>query len=166
MISTACPRCSSSRLSPNITSPSPPAWAIGAHSLATITINTRITYVGVTNLYTVASQRGDHCASCSPSITPPSVRGIVVVVSRHEHPVHYSRRDDNVGHRTEDHGAGGIHEVDSKAEWQTDQQRDRDRRRHCPRSQLWSGQGQREYAIEQPPPDEPVGEETDQKQAL
>ena len=39
-ISTALPRNSSSRLSPNTTSPSPPACATGAHSLATITTNT------------------------------------------------------------------------------------------------------------------------------
>ncbi len=40
MISTAWPRSSSSRLSPNTTSPSPPACATGAHSEATITTNT------------------------------------------------------------------------------------------------------------------------------
>ena len=40
MISTACPRISSSRLSPNTTSPSPPALAAGAHSGATITMYT------------------------------------------------------------------------------------------------------------------------------
>ena len=37
MISTACPRCSSSRLNPDTTSPRPPALAAGAHSGATMT---------------------------------------------------------------------------------------------------------------------------------
>src|SRR6266446_8491054 len=40
MISTAFPRISSSRLSPNTTSPSPPVFAAGAHSAATITMYT------------------------------------------------------------------------------------------------------------------------------
>src|SRR6516162_3592572 len=40
MISTACPRSSSSRLRPETTSPSPPALAAGAHSGATITTYT------------------------------------------------------------------------------------------------------------------------------
>src|SRR2546421_447773 len=39
-ISTAFPRISSSRLSPNTTSPSPPVLAAGAHSGATITMYT------------------------------------------------------------------------------------------------------------------------------
>src|ERR1035441_7215950 len=42
MISTAWPRSSNSRLSPNMTSPNPPACATGAHSLATITTNTAV----------------------------------------------------------------------------------------------------------------------------
>jgi hypothetical protein len=40
MISTACPRSSSSPLRPDTTSPSPPAFATGAHSAATITTYT------------------------------------------------------------------------------------------------------------------------------
>src|SRR5450755_3720894 len=40
MMSTAWPRFSSSRLRPKMTSPNPPACATGAHSVATITMNT------------------------------------------------------------------------------------------------------------------------------
>src|ERR1035438_3794929 len=42
IISTAWPRSSSSRLSPNTTPPSPPACATGAHAVATITTNTAV----------------------------------------------------------------------------------------------------------------------------
>jgi hypothetical protein len=42
MISTAWPRFSSSRLRPKTTSPNPPACATGAHSEATITMNTAV----------------------------------------------------------------------------------------------------------------------------
>jgi hypothetical protein len=40
MVPTAFPRISSSRLSPNTTSPRPPVFAAGAHSAATITMYT------------------------------------------------------------------------------------------------------------------------------
>src|ERR1035441_7874201 len=42
MMSTAWPRFSSSRLRPKTTSPNPPACATGAHSEATITMNTAV----------------------------------------------------------------------------------------------------------------------------
>jgi hypothetical protein len=52
MISTAFPRSSSSRLSPDTTSPSPPAFAAGAHSGATIA-----TYIA----YPPRNTRGSCC---------------------------------------------------------------------------------------------------------
>src|SRR5664279_5143410 len=42
MMSTAWPRVSNSRLRPKTTSPNPPACATGAHSEATITMNTAV----------------------------------------------------------------------------------------------------------------------------